>query len=105
MAGTFHCCYYLHDIEGIAGDDDTFENCLNADWSFSGAGTSYVKKREDGLVWKWKFPNCTDIHHMFLNNKFVIKEFKNGCFPSVIYAISAFENNNIVSFKCDLPSL
>lgn len=105
MQGTFHCCYYLHDIENIAGTNNIFENCINANCSFAGAGASYVKKREDGLVWKWKFPKCTDIHHMFLNCKFGIKEFNNGCFPSVIYATSAFENTNIESFKCDLPSL
>ena len=105
LQGTFHCCYYLHDIEGIAGSDNTFDNCVNANWSFAGAGASYVKKREDGLVWKWKFPNCTDIHHMFVNSKFAIKKFENGCFPNVTYAPSAFENTHIESFKCDLPSL
>jgi hypothetical protein len=64
-----------------------------------------VKKIQDGIVWKWKFPKCTTINHMFLNCVNSIKEFKNGCFPSVIYANSAFENTNIESFKCDLPFL
>jgi hypothetical protein len=42
---------------------------------------------------------------MFVNCKFAVKKFDNGCFPSAIYATSAFENTNIDTFKCDLPSL
>jgi hypothetical protein len=84
MQGTFHSCHYLYDIEGIAGSDDSFNNCYSANWSFAGFGRGYVKTRESGLVWKWKFPKCTDIHHMFLNCYYTVKEFKNGCFPNVI---------------------
>lgn len=105
IQGTFHSCHYLHDIEGIAGSDDSFNNCYSANWSFAGFGKGYSKTRESGLVWKWKFPQCTDIHHMFLNCVYAVKEIKNGCFPSAIYGTSAFENTNIEKFTCDLPSL
>lgn len=105
IQGTFHSCHYLHDIEGIAGDDDSFNNCYSANWSFAGFGRSYAKTRESGLVWKWKFPQCTDIHHMFLNCGYAVKDFENGCFPSAIYGRSAFENTHIEKFTCDLPSL
>lgn len=105
LKGTFHSCSYLHDIDGIAGGDDSFNNCYSANWAFAGFGRSYSKTRESGLVWKWKFPQCTDIHHMFLNCVYAVKEFKNGCFPSAIQGTSAFENTNIENFTCDLPSL
>ena len=105
LQSTFHCCYYLHDIEGIAGSDDSFNNCYSANWSFAGFGRNYAKTRESGIVWKWKFPKCTDIHHMFLNCGYAVKEFNNGCFPNAIYGTSAFENTHIEKFTCDLPSL
>ena len=105
MTSAFHSCHYLHDIEWIAGRDYSFNNCYSANWSFAAFGRSYAKNRESGLVWKWKFPQCTDNHHMFLNCYYSVKEFKNGCFPNVIYGVSAFENTHIEKFTCDLPSL
>lgn len=38
LYNTFHGCYYLYDLEGIGGSNDSFDNCLCANWFFAGAG-------------------------------------------------------------------
>lgn len=109
MGDTFHNCHTLNDVEGIAGKDKSFKNCLNVSWGFAGAGSSYAKTKDDGISWVYRFPVCTDISFIFLNCSYGIKEFKEEqgkeLFPSVIYGKSAFENTNISSFTCSLKSL